>query len=176
MIRFLKEYRWNSYIVGVLLGLLSWITFMFMGKALGVSTTFVRIVGACEALFAGAHVSGNPYFAKYLVGKPAFEWQAALVVFLFVGAFIARKLSDNKLEVSDVPTVWKNKFGESKAKRFTFAFIGGALVAFGARMAGGCTSGHAISGGLQLAVSGWIFMIVLFAVGIPVAKIIYTRR
>jgi hypothetical protein len=46
---------------------------------------------------------------------------------------------------------------------------------YGARLADGCTSGHGISGCLQLAVSGWLFFIVMFASGILTAKLLYGR-
>jgi uncharacterized membrane protein YedE/YeeE len=49
------------------------------------------------------------------------------------------------------------------------SFLGGVLLLYGARMAGGCTSGHGISGGLQLAVSSYLFMAAMFAAGIATA-------
>ena len=43
--------RWSPYAVGILIGVLSWITFAFMGKALGTSTSMVTIAGTInEAL------------------------------------------------------------------------------------------------------------------------------
>jgi uncharacterized membrane protein YedE/YeeE len=60
-------------------------------------------------------------------------------------------------------------------KRYIGAFLGGALMMFGARMAGGCTSGHGITGTLQLALSSWIFVFVLFATGIATAWFIFGR-
>jgi uncharacterized membrane protein YedE/YeeE len=53
--------------------------------------------------------------------------------------------------------------------------VGGFLALFGARLADGCTSGHGISGCLQLAVSGWFFFIVMFASGILTARLLYGR-
>ena len=84
----LKAERWSPYTVGAGIGILSWITFYFMDKALGASTTMVRLAGALEDLSAQAHVESNAYFAKYLVGKPVFEWQMALVVMCAFGAFL----------------------------------------------------------------------------------------
>lgn len=167
--------RWSPYVVGAALGVLSWITFLFMGKALGVSTTMVRAVGALEGVVAEQHVRDNAYLAKYLVGKPAFEWQAALVVMLAVGAFLAAKLARDK-RVEQVPAIWRRRFGPSRLKRYAGAFAGGALLLFGARFAGGCTSGHAISGGLQLALSSWTFLGALFASGIVTAALMYGRK
>lgn len=164
--------RWSPYAVGVGIGVLSWITFAWMGKALGTSTTFVNAAGAIEGLVSEQHVRENAYLAKQVVGKPVFEWQFALVVALFFGALIAnlagRKAGEPKF-VEKVPDLWKWRFGSSVALRYTAAFLGGAILLFGARMAGGCTSGHAISGGLQLAVSSWIFTVAMFATGIAAA-------
>ena len=72
-------------------------------------------------------------------------------------------------------TVWTENFGPSKTKRLVAAFIGGIIILYGARLADGCTSGHGISGSLQLAVSGWLFFIVMFASGILTAKLLYGR-
>ncbi len=164
--------RWSPYVVGVGIGALSWITFGLMDKALGVSTSFVGTAGAIESLVAADHVQDNAYFAKYLVGSPLINWQFALVIALAIGAFVAGWLGRSR-QSRAVPEVWEARFGSSKAKRFAFAFLGGAILLFGARMAGGCTSGHGISGGLQLAVSSWVFLIAMFASGVAAAMLIY---
>lgn len=170
----LKRPRWSPYLVGAGIGVLSWATFLFMGKALGVSTTMVRASGVIGALVAEEHVRQNAYFAKYLVGKPAFEWQAALVVMLAIGALLAAKLGGS-MRREYVPSIWAEHFGPSRWKRTLGAFIGGAILLFGARLAGGCTSGHGISGGLQLALSSWTFLTFMFASGIATAFAIYGR-
>jgi uncharacterized membrane protein YedE/YeeE len=175
MKNFFKQDRWSSYAVGALLGVLSWVTFWGMNKALGVSTTFVQAAGIVEGTISPEHVSENSYFAKYLVGTPAFEWQFALVVALFFGALISAKLSGSK-RVEYVPAIWAERFGPSRLKRYLGAFLGGVLLLFGARMAGGCTSGHGISGGLQLAVSSWVFMVTFIGVGIAAAFSIYKPK
>jgi len=72
-------------------------------------------------------------------------------------------------------SVWTASFGPSKTKRLIAAFLGGIIIMYGARLADGCTSGHGISGCLQLAVSGWLFFIVMFASGILTAKLLYGR-
>jgi uncharacterized membrane protein YedE/YeeE len=47
------------------------------------------------------------------------------------------------------------------------------VIIYGARLADGCTSGHGISGSLQLAVSSWTFFLVLFAAGIATAWVLF---
>jgi uncharacterized membrane protein YedE/YeeE len=171
----LKQKSWSPYVGGALLGVLSWLTFAVSDKALGVSTTFVRATGTLLGAFSPQIVESNSYYAKYLADKPAFEWQFALVIAIAVGAFVAARLSGSVRAVS-VPTTWKERFGESSSKRALAAFVGGTLLLFGARLAGGCTSGHGISGGLQLAVSGYVFIAAVFAAGIPTAFFLYRKR
>jgi uncharacterized membrane protein YedE/YeeE len=56
---------------------------------------------------------------------------------------------------------------------FVVSLIGGILMGVGARWADGCTSGHRISGTLQLSLSSWTAVICFFAAGIIVAELIY---
>lgn len=175
----IRRPRWSPYLVGAGIGVLSWVTFAFMGKALGTSTTLVRAAGALEHTLAPAHVEANAYFTKYLgtveAAKPVFEWQFALVLALVVGAWLAARLAGSRL-VEHVPELWARRFGHSRPLRYAAAFVGGAILLFGARLAGGCTSGHGISGGLQLAVSSWVFTAAMFASGIAAAFAIYGRK
>lgn len=167
--------RWSPYVVGALIGVLSWITFLFMDKALGASTTLVHAAGMLTGIVSEDAVRENAYYSKYIVGKPGIDWQFALVVLLPVGAYLAARLSKTYRPES-VPSLWRARFGDSKALRYAAAFGGGALMLFGARLAGGCTSGHSISGNLQLAVSSWMFTAALFGGGIFTAMTLYKQR
>ncbi len=177
-VRFLREPRWSPYLVGALLGVLSWITFATMNSALGTSTTMVRAAGGVERLVAPEHVQSEPYFVKYLgtaaEPKPMFEWQFALVIFMAIGAFIAARLS-GPIKGEYVPELWRQRFGNSVPARMLWAFVGGIILIIGARMAGGCTSGHGLSGGMQLSTSGWIFLGAMFASGVPTAFLLYSK-
>ncbi len=75
-----------------------------------------------------------------------------------------------------MPKMWVDQFGNSTLKRNTAAFFGGVLLLFGARLAGGCTSGHMISGISQLALSSFIFGVVTFGAAILMAKYLYRGR
>ncbi len=166
--------RWSPYLVGAAIGVLSWITFALMGKALGTSTTLVRWAGLIESLFAYDHVVGNTYYQKYLVDKPAIDWQMLLVIGLPIGAALGAWLTGS-FHVERVPELWKWRFGPSRWVRYAAAFAGGFLLLFGARLAGGCTSGHGISGGLQLSLSSWIFFAAFFAAALGTAFAIYGK-
>ncbi len=167
--------RWSPYLVGAALGVLSWITFGLMNKALGVSTTFVRVAGLIEAIFAPEHVAGNEYFTKYIIKKPAIDWQLMLVLGIFIGVIISKRLSRTTF-TEYVPDLWKWRFGPSRWTRCLVAFLGGVLVLFGSRLAGGCTSGHGLSGTMQLAIGSWVFFPALFLGGVVTAFILFGRK
>ena len=79
-------------------------------------------------------------------------------------------------KLESVPTVWAERFGSSVIKRYLVAFAGGIIAMYGARLANGCTSGNGISGGLQLALSGWVFLAVMFPAGILTAFLLFRPR
>lgn len=173
----LRIARWSPYVVGAGIGLLSWATFYFMDKALGTSTSFVGAAECAIGLVAPEHVEGNAYFLKEYGTKaggfkPLFDWQMALDLALIAGAFLAAWMGRD-MQGPGVPSVWRERFGPSRLKRYAFAFAGGFVLLFGARMAGGCTSGHGISGGLQLAVSSWTFFVSMFVAGVAAAGIMF---
>lgn len=175
----IKKPRWSPYWVGAGIGVLSWVTFGLMGKALGVSTTLVRAAGALEKIVAETHVYSNEYFTRYLGTavdpKPVFEWQFALVVMLVLGAFFSAWLSGEKFR-EEVPRLWEWRFGSSRRLRNVAAFFGGVILLFGARLAGGCTSGHGISGSMQLAISSWSFFLSMFVAGVVTAFMLYGKN
>ena len=162
---------WNPYLAGALSGLVSigsvWIT----GKYLGASTTFVRTSGIIESFFTPERVAKMPYFMKE---APIIDWQSMVVGGIFLGA-LAAALSDGSFRLQAVPDMWAERFGTSVSKRAIFAFIGGALAMFGARLADGCPSGHGLSGSLQLAVSGYIALVCFFVGGLISARILYGK-
>ncbi len=177
MLGYLRKAQWSPYIVGIGLGVLSWATFYFMEKALGTSTSFVGAAGSAICAVAPEHVAGNAYYLKEYGAKsggfkPVFDWQMALDLALIAGAFLAARLGGT-FRTERVPTLWASRFGPSVAKRYVAAFVGGFILLFGARMAGGCTSGHGISGGLQLAVSSWTFFISMFISGVAMAAVLF---
>jgi len=173
MRKYLKQSKWSPYIVGTLIGILSWITFYFMNEQIGTTDSIQKISGIIIGLFHKKTVLNSKYFISYFE-KAVVTWQLVFVVCIFLGSFIAAKLSNEK-RVEYIPEIWKKNFGDKKSIRYLGAFIGGLLLVFGARFADGCTSGHAISGGLQLAVSSWIFVIFVFIFGIATSLIIYKK-
>ena len=140
----------------------------------GITTAFENTAALIGRAVAPDAASGHAYYQNP-EHKPKIDWEWALVVGVFIGAFLSSKLSGDREHVR-VPALWAWRFGPSVAKRFAGAFVGGALMMFGARLAQGCTSGHGISGALQLAVSSWLFVALLFAAGVATAFALYGRE
>jgi hypothetical protein len=128
-----KKAQWSPYMVGALLGVVSWFSVLTAGKYLGVSTTFVRTIGMIESVFAPERVASLPYFVKE---KPIIDWQWMEVLGILIGAFIASKLSGD-FKKAFIPPMWQRRFGLSRWKRWIVAFLGGIILMFGARMADG---------------------------------------
>lgn len=160
---------WSPYIIGVGIGILVWLGFILSNKAIGCSTAYARTFGMGEKLVRGGKVKNKAYYKKFV---PKIDWEWMLVLGIVVGAFFSSMLSGS-FRVEMVPAVWESTFGSSMVLRFIGALIGGFLLGFGARMAGGCTSGHGISGTAQLALGSWLAFIFFFIGGILIALIIY---
>jgi len=125
---------WNPYLAGALSGLVSVFSVWFAGKFLGASTTFVRVAGMVENVFSPERVAQMDYFIKTV---PKIDWQWMFVVGIFIGAFIS-SLSDRSFRVQALPNLWQERFGAaSTGRRALFAFSGGTIAMFGARLAGG---------------------------------------
>lgn len=116
-------------------------------------------------------MQANPYWAR---NPFRLDYGTLFLVGTFVGA-LASALASGRFRIESVPEVWEERFGSSVGVRYAAAFIGGIIVMYGARMAGGCTSGNGISQGLQLAVVGWTFLAAMFATGLATAAVIFRR-
>jgi uncharacterized membrane protein YedE/YeeE len=161
---------WSPYVVGGLIGLLSMLTFYFSNKALGASSAYASAAGLIGQQVAPQHTSSLKYFRDH---KPKVGWEMALVFAVVIGGFIAA-LTGNELTGRWLPEMWQDRFGENSVMlRIAVGFAGGMLMAFGARMAGGCTSGHGISGALQLSIGSWISAICFFIGGIVTAMLLF---
>ncbi len=165
--------RWNPYLVGIGIGVLSWFAFGVLDEPLGISTALSSASSVCALPILGSDgVADNAYWAK----NPL-KWNGGLL--FLIGTFFGSLLSvlvSRTFRWEKVPSTWSQHFGGSTAKRLVAAFLGGVIIMFGARMAGGCTSGHGISGSLQLALSSWTFFLTMFASGIVTALILFRNR
>jgi len=157
---------WSPYVAGVGLGLTLLATFVIVGWGLGASSAFSLLTGVGVNRLSPEYAKSLEYFAQYLNNEaPLMNWVLFEILGLFLGALAASLVSGN--------FKFKLDKGESMGKgtRLLTAFGGGILIGFASRLARGCTSGVALSGGAQLAISGWIFVIAMFIGGFIVAAL-----
>ena len=163
------EIQWSPYAVGIGIGILSWFTWLISRKPIGCSTSFARSAGMIERLFRGQKVETKPYYQEV---QPVIDWQWMLVLGMIAGALLSSLLSGD-FGWQWIPAQWAAAFGTNTLVRVIAALLGGVLLGFGSRWAGGCTSGHGISGTMQLAVSSWISAICFFVGGIIMAQLLF---
>jgi len=161
---------WNPYVAGGLTGVLAVLSVWIAGKYIGASTSFARGAHGIISIFSAEHSSSLQYFEKYFF-KPA-DWQLYFLIGITAGALVSALLTKS-FKWQAVPDMWRARFGPSIAKRAWLGILGGAIAVFGARMAGGCPSGHGLSGLMQLSVSGFIALIMFFCGGIIMAQLLY---
>jgi uncharacterized membrane protein YedE/YeeE len=174
LMNFLKKASWSPITVGVSIGILTWIVFLFMLKMLDITTPLVHFIGFIIGIFSIDHVAYTPYLSAAVEFKPVVDWQFALAIGIFIGAFISAWRA--KVTFSDIPVLWGNNMGYLKKTRIIGAIIGGFLIAFGAQLAGGCSLAHGISGGLQFGTLSWLFIITVAISGAITAHILYKNK
>ena len=148
----------NPYLAGVLLGLVLLASYFVLGAGLGASGGFARIGAELSSWVAPEHTSNSAYFGSW--GDRPLHYY---LVFMLVGTFLGGLFSAvaaGRLKL----TVEKGQ-SFSRNKRLLLALIGGLLVGFASRLARGCTSGQAMTGGAMFLTGSWLFLISLFASG-----------
>jgi uncharacterized membrane protein YedE/YeeE len=167
---------WNSYKAGIGLGLVLLAAFVFTGRGLGASGAVTRIASYSvykvdSAVHGGTHAEHesfarkDPYMSQYIndQGDPLDDFLVYMLIGVIVGGFIsgaqARRISLTTIKGPNT----------TNKKRIAFAVLGGVVSAFGARLARGCTSGQALTGGATLAFGSWVFMLSVFAGGYALA-------
>jgi len=150
----------NPYLAGVGLGVVLLSAYVVMGRGLGASGALSSFVAWAVNAVAPTHAQANEFYRGYLnggVGHPLKEWLVFEVLGVMVGGFLSGHLAGRtRRMVEKGPNV-------SNGARFALAFGGGALMGIGAKLARGCTSGMALSGGAVLNAGGWAFMMMVFA-------------
>lgn len=164
------EPAWSPYLVGALIGVLTMLTLTFSRKPVGASSAYADLAGMLGRLVAPRHIASLNYYQQH---KPAMSWTLVFVLGAILGSFLAA-WTGGEITGYYLQDLWVARFGpDSYWLRTSLAFVGGAAMAYGARMAGGCTSGHGISGTLQLTVGSWIAVICFFVGGIATAMLLY---
>jgi uncharacterized membrane protein YedE/YeeE len=149
----------NPYVAGTLLGIVLFLAFFITGTGLGASGGLNRLLVFFQNLFVPEHIDQVPYLLKMAGGNtnPLDSWIVYLTVGTIAGGFVSGLLGRRmKIETNKGPQI-------SNKTRWMMAFLGGILMGYGARLARGCTSGQALSGGAVLSVGSWAFMFAVFA-------------
>lgn len=160
---------WNPYVAGFALGGVLLGSFVLVGQGLGASGAANRAGIAAAHAVAPAAVEAHPVFGEYVgPGRSVFDdWLVFEVLGVFLGgAFGAYSAGRMRRAVQGGPrplAAWK---------RLAFAFAGGLLMGVAARLARGCTSGQALTGGALLSLGSWVFMMAVFAGGYLVAPLV----
>ncbi len=161
---------WSPYAAGLGLGLALLLTYMIAGQGLGSSGAWARGLYTVMHWIAPEHVEAQEYMGHYFEGgaNPLNNFLVFLVIGVFIGGLISGLLANRVGKtVEKGPRISVNM-------RYVLAFSGGTLMGIGARLARGCTSGQALSGGATLALGSWAFMFAVFAGGFAVAY--FVRR
>ena len=151
----------HPYLAAVLLGLVLFLAFFLTGNGLGASGGLNSIIAFIEDLVAPGHMDRLPYLVKLAGGNknPLDSYLVYMVIGTLIGGFLSG-WRNGRLKVETVrgPQI-------TPRTRWFMAFLGGAIMGYGARLARGCTSGQALSGGSVLSVGSWAFMFAIFGGG-----------
>jgi hypothetical protein len=161
-----KNYTWLY--AGIVLAVLDAVVFLtaVSNRPIGASTTYPYVGDLMTGL------TQNDYFTA--IEKPG-HWELIFLAGAFLSGIVVSLLrKDFKIQL--IHSGWAKTEGNSPMKRVVWAFIGGFILLFGARMAGGCTSGHVISGGMQVAVSSLLFGAFVFAGLLFTGKFFYRKK
>jgi hypothetical protein len=155
----------DPYLAGALLGVVLFLSFFLTGGGLGASGALSHVQTGALDWIAPKHVDRVAYFAE-IAGGARNPWKST-GVYMLIGTILGGLASGlynrrAKLETRKGPRI-------SVKARWAFALLGGVIMGYGARMARGCTSGQALSGGAVLSVGSWAFMFSVFAGGYAVA-------
>lgn len=171
--KLLEQKQWSPFAVGAGIGALSVFTLASAKKPLGITTPFEGTAAAISQKVAPEVTKVNRYLAQS-EQVPRLDWEWMLAASVIAGSALSAMTSGDRSR-GVVPELWARAQGPSPTKRYAAAFIGGALMMFGARMAKGCTSGHGISGVLQLAASSWLFSPVMGVSAALAARLLFGK-
>jgi len=175
-VAYLRKPEWSPYVSGGALGLVTIISVVLSSKLLP-APTLIGASGAYENLIAPLGTAIDPKNTYFNFVMPAgITWAVWVLVGIFLGGLVSALLSGTFKFRKMPDQQWESIFGKSVIKRWVIVFFAAALLEYAAGIAGGCTSGLAISGGVVLAPASFIFIAGMFASGIVTAMLIYRKK
>jgi len=160
-----KEQKfWNPYLAGVALGLVLLASFLVTGHGLGASGAVYRVgVAAVNGLAPGFVARDAVLSETTAAGNPLDDFYVFMLVGVFLGGLVSAYAAGRlRGRIIRGPRI-------GAGARLVMAFGGGLLMGWAAKLARGCTSGQALSGGALLSVGSWIFMLAVFGGGYALA-------
>ena len=160
--------RMPWWLGGVMMALLLVFTFSVFGadRPLGASTYV--------PYFSGILFDLSPEKYPYLKEVHfAGAWEGVMLLGALFGGFLTSVFITKSFRLSIVPTGWKKYKNTSVVSRLIWSFVSGFFLIIGARLAGGCTSGHFLSGVAQVALSSIIFGVVVIGSVLLTGKLFY---
>jgi uncharacterized membrane protein YedE/YeeE len=177
---FISQEQWSPYIAGILLGIVGLLAVLIAHSLLGASGAFESLAGLIgknilPALFNNIYW-GMEGSRTLPIIRPEITWGVILLVGIFFGGTLGALSSHTfKFRFND-DAQWKRIIGPQPWKRWVIGFVGAIIVEYGSGIAGGCTSGLAISGGMLLVPAAFLFMGGFMISGIITAMIVYRKR
>lgn len=169
----MKKKRWSPWVSGFILGLTAVASYYFAGQTIGSSGGLESI----DSILANSlHLPWKDEMYFKFIMPPVFSFQILLFIGMILGALVSSLWSGDFKWRMMPDKEWIKNFGPNKAKRWLLIFLGGVILEYSAGIAGGCTSGLAISGTMQLAPAGLFFIAGLFVSGIITVKLLYRRN
>jgi uncharacterized protein len=161
-----KDYKWLY--AGIALAVLNAIVFLtaITDRIIGASTAYPYL-----ADLATGNTQNN-YFSK--IQAPG-HWELLFLGGAFLSGLVISAIK-KEFKITIIHSNWLKYKGNSAPKRLIWSFVGGFILIIGARMAGGCTSGHILSGGMQLSVSSLVFAVFVFSGLIITGKYFYKQK
>lgn len=156
---------WNPYLAGLLLGGVTLLSFVLTGRGIGASAGAKGCVAGVAAAVAPAWTANNDALSGFL--RPGLSPFHSWAVWMLVGTVLGGLLGALTARRFSVETVRGPRIG--RGARWSLALAGGLLSGWAAQLARGCTSGQGITGGAQLAVGSWVFLLGVFAGGYGLA-------
>ncbi len=176
ILAYIRRDEWSPYVAGILLGIVGVLSVWLSNSLLGASGAFENVAGMVGKALAPAAFD-NVYFN--FIMPPGITISVILVIGIFFGGMLGAATSGTlkwgKKDAANSDAQWKSIFGPQVWKRWGVAFVGAIVLEYAAGIAGGCTSGLAISGGMLLAPAAFLFIAGMFASGIVTAYVIYRR-
>jgi uncharacterized protein len=177
MKNFIQGFRkalWSPYVAGALLGVVGVLAVWLSDSLLGASGAFESLAGMIGKAFAPQ--TFNIMYFNFIM-PTGITWAVILLLGVMIGGALGALSSRTwKLRMNTDDRQWKAIFGPQLWKRWVIAFFGAIILEYGAGIAGGCTSGLAISGGMLLAPAAFLFIAAMFASGILTTLLVYQRR